>query len=251
LIKNCLSGADSRAGTLETIFKGLAETAEERSNARRVYAEFSVTGLARFLAHSELLTAMERACVRAGMDLQYSEGFNPRPRMSLPLPKSVGLESTGDVLFLRLRDRGPDVGPVPPCEALQACLVPALPQGITLLSLRMTSRRVSLQPWSAAWTIPIRASERTASLSATVEGLLSQDTLHVDRSKPSSRQKTKRKNIRQYLSSIEISPQQLQVAYRITPEGSVRLDEVLTLLGMTADDLEGPIQRSQIQWYFI
>ena len=77
------------------------------------------------------------------------------------------------------------------------------------------------------------------------------DTIQVARSQPSKPRETKRKNIRQYLSSIETTPESVQVAYRITPQGSVRLDEVLALLGLSATDLDGPIRRSHIQWHFI
>ena len=115
----------------------------------------------------------------------------------------------------------------------------------------MTSSRCSLQPYSARWTIPFDASKQNDTLRETVCRLLASDTIFVERSQPSKSQKIKRKNIRQYLSSIETTPESIQVAYRMTPQGSVRLDEVLTLLGLDPADLEGPIRRSHIQWHFI
>ena len=246
-MKNCLSGEVFRPGTLETVLDGLVVTAEHDSANRRVYAELSITGLARFLSHAELLKGLERSCIRAGIDLHYSQGFNPRPQLSVPLPKSVGLESTGDVLCLRLGQRDQELTR----QAIYDRLSAELPQGVSLLSLRMTSSRCSLQPYSARWTLPFDASKQNDTFRETVCRLLASDTIFVVRSQPSKSQKTKRKNIRQYLSSIETTPESIQVAYRITPEGSVRLDEVLTLLGVTPTDLEGPIRRSHIQWHFI
>ena len=250
-MKNCLPGEGSRAGTLETVLDGLGVTAEHDSANRRVYAELSITGLARFLSHAELLKGLERSCVRAGIDLHYSQGFNPRPHISVPLPKSVGLESTGDVLCLRLRQAGHAGRQELTRQSIHERLSAELPQGISMLSLRMTSSRCSLQPYSARWTIPFHASKRSDTLRETVCRLLASDTIQVVRSQPSKPHQTKRKNIRQYLSSIETTPESIQVAYRITPQGSVRLDEVLTLLGLDPADLEGPIQRSHIQWRFI
>lgn len=250
-MKNSLSGEVFRTGTLETVLDGLVVTAEHDSANRRVYAELSITGLARFLSHAELLKGLERSCIRAGIDLHYSQGFNPRPQMSVPLPKSVGLESTGDVLCLRLRQAGPAAGQELTCQSIQDRLSVELPPGVSLLSLRMTSSRCSLQPYSARWTIPFKPSKRMDELRETACRLLASDTIQVVRSQPSKPRETKRKNIRQYLSSIETTPESIQVAYRITPQGSVRLDEVLALLGLSPTDLAGPIRRSHIQWHFI
>ncbi len=63
---------------------------------------FSIEGNLRFLSHRQTATMLERALIRAGLDLSYSEGFNPHPRMSLPLPRTVGVVSQNDVLTVSL-----------------------------------------------------------------------------------------------------------------------------------------------------
>jgi hypothetical protein len=63
--------------------------------------KFKIGGSLRFLSHAETLRVLQRACVRAGINLQYSRGFNPRPKMSLPLPRPVGVESDDELLTLR------------------------------------------------------------------------------------------------------------------------------------------------------
>ena len=61
---------------------------------------FKVEGTLRFLSHAETVRLLERACVRAGLRLRYSEGFNPHPKLSLPLPRPVGVESDEELLCL-------------------------------------------------------------------------------------------------------------------------------------------------------
>ena len=69
--------------------------------------KFKLSGSLRFLSHAEMLKVFQRACVRAGIKIQYSQGFNPRPKLSLPLPRSVGVETDEDLLCLRVaRDPG-------------------------------------------------------------------------------------------------------------------------------------------------
>ncbi len=53
----------------------------------RAALEFALAGDLRFLAHHDELRLLTRALVRAGWPLAYSQGFNPRPRLVLPLPR--------------------------------------------------------------------------------------------------------------------------------------------------------------------
>ncbi len=41
----------------------------------------------------------ERALKRAGVEFCYSAGFNPRPKLSVPLARSVGLVCADDLLY--------------------------------------------------------------------------------------------------------------------------------------------------------
>ena len=52
--------------------------------------KFKLYGTLRFLSHAELLRLFKHSCIRAGLELWYSQGFNPNPKISLPLPKSTG-----------------------------------------------------------------------------------------------------------------------------------------------------------------
>ena len=70
-----------------------------------VLIKFSVRGSLRFLSHAETLRVFQRACVRAGIEIQYTEGFNPRPKLSLGLPRTVGVESEDDLVQLKVHSR--------------------------------------------------------------------------------------------------------------------------------------------------
>jgi len=63
---------------------------------------FRIGGLLRFLSHAETLRVCQRACARAGVPVKHTMGFNPHPRLSLPLPRSVGVESDDELLVLWL-----------------------------------------------------------------------------------------------------------------------------------------------------
>ncbi len=62
----------------------------------------AIEGNLRFGSHHDLMRAMERTAERAGLVVEYSQGFNPRPRLSLVCPRSVGLATEDDLLVLSL-----------------------------------------------------------------------------------------------------------------------------------------------------
>jgi radical SAM-linked protein len=59
---------------------------------------FSKTGDMRFTSHLDLLRLFKRAARRAGLEISYSEGFNPHPKMSFAQPLSLGYEALGEIL---------------------------------------------------------------------------------------------------------------------------------------------------------
>jgi radical SAM-linked protein len=50
----------------------------------------------KYISHLDLLRVFERALRRAGLPVQFSEGFNPRPKIVIALPLPVGVTSEGE-----------------------------------------------------------------------------------------------------------------------------------------------------------
>ncbi len=65
---------------------------------------FRIGGALRFLSHAETARLWQRACTRAALPVRYSQGFNPHPRMSLPLPRPVGVAADEELLVVKLCD---------------------------------------------------------------------------------------------------------------------------------------------------
>jgi len=68
----------------------------------RILFQFTKTGEFRFISHLDLVGYFLRIGKRAEIPFRYSEGFNPKPRLVLPFPLPLGLESTcelGEVLL--------------------------------------------------------------------------------------------------------------------------------------------------------
>ena len=71
-------------------------------------ALFEKTGNAIWISHLDLMRVFQRAFKRAGLLLTHTQGFNPRPSVSIALPLSVGIESNCELLDFELEGQKVD-----------------------------------------------------------------------------------------------------------------------------------------------
>ncbi|MDZ7837418.1 MAG: TIGR03936 family radical SAM-associated protein [Actinomycetota bacterium] len=58
--------------------------------------KFTKTGEFKYLSHLDITRFIIRAMERAQIDLEYSQGFNPKPRLSFSHPTPLGVESIAE-----------------------------------------------------------------------------------------------------------------------------------------------------------
>lgn len=85
---------------------------------------FEKTGNAIWISHLDLMRLFQRAFKRAGLPLTHTQGFNPRPSVSIALPLSVGVESVCELLDFTLD--GESVPCEEICKRLNTVLVPGV-----------------------------------------------------------------------------------------------------------------------------
>lgn len=213
----------------------------------------------RFLSHAEILRVFRRACIRAGIKIKYTEGFNPRPKMSLPLPKSVGIEIDNDILCLWYeRDTASLYGDMDGnkiedyCLHIKAKLSDQLPKGIELLSVRFVETNKPFQPRLASYEFNILPEYFNELFKVRIKHLLTRESLMVTRTLETSRRRIKRSfktvDVRPFLKSIELGDNWILVACKICSAGSIRIDEILRLLELDAEKLAGPVKRTSVEW---
>ena len=101
---------------------------------------FSKTGRAVYLSHLDLMRTMQRAFLRAGYQLKYSEGFNPHAQISILLPLSVGCASVCELMDFQLTE---DVD----LTALPERLTKAMPEGIEATEAYPSTQKSKYLKW--------------------------------------------------------------------------------------------------------
>lgn len=85
---------------------------------------FEKTGSAIWISHLDLMRVFQRSFKRAGLHLTHTQGFNPRPSVSIALPLSVGVESVCELLDFDLN--GDDISCEEICARLNGVLIPGV-----------------------------------------------------------------------------------------------------------------------------
>ena len=97
---------------------------------------FKKTGNAIWVSHLDLMRVFQRAFKRAGLPLTHTQGFNPRPSVSIALPLSVGIESVCELLDFDLD------GESVPCDEICNRLNSALISGVEVLQVYSNGRKL-------------------------------------------------------------------------------------------------------------
>lgn len=215
--------------------------------------KFRIGGSLRFLSHAETLSLFQRALVRAGIPVQYSQGFNPRPKLSLPLPRPVGVASDDELLCFRLTNDSDEQQQTLNQESrIKTELTAQLPEGCEVLSVRVVESNTSIQPRSARYLLVMREEYLNEELQEDIKRLLASDSLIIQRkttiSSRSGPGPIKNIDVRDFLKSINLDGNSIIVECETGCTGSIRVDEILKLLGLDIRKLAGSIRRTNVQW---
>ena len=97
---------------------------------------FEKTGSAVWISHLDLMRLFQRAFQRAKLPLKHTQGYNPRPSVSIALPLSVGVESRCELLDFDLD------GVAVPCDEIMNRLNDTLVSGVRVLDVYETGRKL-------------------------------------------------------------------------------------------------------------
>ncbi|MBL7139633.1 MAG: DUF2344 domain-containing protein [Planctomycetes bacterium] len=204
---------------------------------QRLRLWFRVEDDKRFLSHHDMMRLWERALRRAALPLRFSQGFNPRPRMSLPEPRSVGITSEAEILEFELADW---VNPDAVLERLRG----QLPSGVEIDSLDLIRPTDKARPDTVVYVA--RLEVPPPDLRERAERLLARAEAPIVRHRPKG---DKALDARAFLRAIETpGGGTVRMTLATGPTGTVRPDEVLRLMGLDDEAIaRADIRRCEIR----
>ena len=132
---------------------------------KRLLLTFSKEGPAIYLGHLDVMNVFERALQRTGFNIDFTRGFNPKPRIEFAQPLSLGISSEEEICTVRMACSDKDV------KELIQILNRSLPSGIVVNEASWIrpvpegkkTRKVMTAFWGSDWIIDVSNSESTAS----------------------------------------------------------------------------------------
>lgn len=96
---------------------------------------FAKIGFAKYISHLDLMRTMQRAMIRAGLEVRHTQGFNPHPHMVFGLPLPVGCESECELMDFELVTEMPN-------DKIVSGLNESLPEGIRVIEAYTVERKL-------------------------------------------------------------------------------------------------------------
>ena len=197
----------------------------------------------RFISHLDLMRLVERALRRAEVPLAYSQGFNPRPRITIAAPLPVGFVGENEIMDVWLNRR------TAPYHFLKR-VSPHLPPGLEITTVEETYPRLPSLPsqvraFEYLVTVHNLPDEVEDEIEERVERLLAAESLPRQREK---RGKQRRYDLRELIESLEVAArdeQRLVLRMRLragSPSG--RPEEVMEELGL--EDIPYSVARTRL-----
>lgn len=189
---------------------------DERFHTYRIV--YSKKGEGRFFGHLEMVRLILQAIRRAGIPVRYTEGFQPKPKISFDDPLPIGMESEGESFYMRVPE-----GVLP--QKIVAGLNNQLPEGLEVIDCLRVSERVSIRNTSV---IPYRIT--------LMEGEFSEDTIeafkkarHFPIVQKSRKGELKKQDLKDIVLKIErISPDILGILVSNESGKTVRPADILS-----------------------
>lgn len=203
---------------------------------QRIRIRFGTRGMFRFVGHLDLQSTWERLLRRAGLPVEYSQGFNPRPRMQFAAALPVGVSSESEYLDVWLTETLSE-----PLSDWITRLNDVSPGGLRTLALHPVPIKDAALPTlvtSADYAIsPSTDQIEVGELHQRASDLLAAETL------PRTRRK-KTYDLRPLILGLRPSPDG-SIVMRLSAgdAGNGRIDEVIDELGYSLGDLHVTRQR--------
>ncbi len=205
----------------------------------RAAIEYAVSGDTRFLSHRDELRCLARAMTRAGWPVKYSSGFNPQPRLSVVLPRSVGTASDCQLAVVELTE---------PCDAksLHQALSAQLPPGLTLHRVLAPATDATPHAVAVRYEVSLLPQDRAKAEAAAAELLESEDRAVLRRTR--ARPAGAALRLREHVERAIVAGGALSLTLRMHKQRTVRPTEIIAELGLESDQYAHRVRRTQVEW---
>jgi radical SAM-linked protein len=193
---------------------------EPRPDKTRLRIRFTKRDDLRWISHRDLARVWERLLRRANLQLAFSEGFHPKPRISFPSALALGVEALDEIVELEV------LGQID-LSQIEEDIRRQMPAGMELISLESPAYALGkAKVAGASYRISVPA-EELPGLRARVAEVKAAGQIEISRDQKVVHCETRDPDFR-----LEVVDQSLEFSIPNRADGALRPAEVLEHLGL-------------------
>ena len=212
----------------------------------KILCKFTKLGYLKFISHLDLVDLFQRTLFQNKVDVKFSEGFNPHPRMSIAYPLPVGIESNSEYMEIYLNSK----------IDLKDFLIKMnerLPQGIKIVEAKYDddesiSNKVKSVVYAFRLLNTFYDKNKDIDLAKELNKVNDMDIVEIERKRKKGKRRIfVKENAKDYLNRFELKDNAIYAYIKMSEQGSLKPALVFDILNnytdIVMDELDIDLER--------
>lgn len=212
----------------------------------KILCKFTKLGYLKFISHLDLVDLFQRTLFQNKVDVKFSEGFNPHPRMSIAYPLPLGIESNSEYMEIYLNSK----------IDLKDFLIKMnerLPQGIKIVEAKYDddesiSNKVKSVVYAFKLLNTFYDKNKDIDLAKELNKVNDMDIVEIERKRKKGKRRIfVKENAKDYLNRLELKEDAIYAYIKMSEQGSLKPALVFDILNnytnITMDELDIDLER--------
>lgn len=212
----------------------------------KILCKFTKLGYLKFISHLDLVDLFQRTLFQNKVDVKFSEGFNPHPRMSIAYPLPLGIESNSEYMEIYLNSR----------IDLKDFLIKMnerLPQGIKIVEAKYDddesiSNKVKSVVYAFKLLNTFYDKNKDIDIAKELNKINDMDIVEIERKRKKGKRRIfVKENAKDYLNRLELKDNAIYAYIKMSEQGSLKPALVFDILNnytdISMDELDIDLER--------
>lgn len=212
----------------------------------KILCKFTKLGYLKFISHLDLVDLFQRTLFQNKVDVKFSEGFNPHPRMSIAYPLPLGIESNSEYMEIYLNSK----------IDLKDFLIKMnerLPQGIKIVEAKYDddesiSNKVKSVVYAFKLLNTFYDKNKDIDIAKELDKVNDMDIVEIERKRKKGKRRIfVKENAKDYLNRFELKEDAIYAYIKMSEQGSLKPALVFDILNnytdIVMDELDIDLER--------
>lgn len=212
----------------------------------KILCKFTKLGYLKFISHLDLVDLFQRTLFQNKVDVKFSEGFNPHPRMSIAYPLPLGIESNSEYMEIYLNSR----------IDLKDFLIKMnerLPAGIKIIeAMYDDDESISNKVKSVVYAFKLLNTffdkNKDVDIAKELDKINSMDIVEIERKRKKGKRRIfVKENAKEYLKRLELKDDAIYAYIKMSENGSLKPALIFDILNnytnINMDELDIELER--------